>query len=144
MKSTIDSNGKLIKEIPLNYVGGKFWELTDDLKHVLHNGAEIIIPKGFKTDLSSTPKFLWGLLPPYGDFLLSAIVHDWLYVSDYQRKKIGSKRAREFADKEMYLIASELHDNKVDNWLRWKGVRLFGKGVYDRYSAQYSGKSEIE
>lgn len=144
MFETRNKKGELSKEVPLLYVGGKFWELTDDIKHTLHNGFEIIIPKGFKTDLSSTPKFLWGILPPFGDFLLGAIVHDWLYVSDFQRKKIGTKRAREFADKEMYLISSELSDNKVDNWLRWKGVRLFGGSIYKRYSTKYSGKGEIE
>lgn len=144
MRNTRDENGKLKKTIPLTFISGKYWELSDDLQHTLHNGFEIIIPKGFKTDLSSTPKFLWTVLPPYGNFLLGAIVHDWLYVSDFQRKKIGTKRAREFADKEMYLISQELNGNKLDNWLRWKGVRLFGGKIYNKYSKEWSGKSEVE
>jgi len=142
MISTRGENGKLIKQIPLQYLEDKYWLLLDDMKHKLHNGDEIIIPKGMKTDLSSTPKFLWGLMPPYGDFLLGAIVHDWLYISDYQRNKIGFKRAREFADKEMLIISNEINNNKVDNWIRWAGVRLFGGSVYKRRNYDYTGANE--
>ena len=47
MRNTRDENGKLKKEVPLIYKDGKFWELSEDLQHTLHNGFTIVIPNGF-------------------------------------------------------------------------------------------------
>lgn len=113
-------------EITLNYIGGKggkYWEVAQPITHTLSNGDIIAIPKGFKTDLSSVPKILWGLFPPFGNFLLAALVHDYLYVVRYDND-------RKFADKEMLVISNKLHSktllNKIDNKLRFYAVRLFG------------------
>lgn len=117
-----------MKEIVLKYIGGKggkMWELKQEIKHVLHDGDEILIPVGFKTDLSSVPKILWGVLPPFGPFLLAALVHDYLYISD-------QSRGRKFADKEMIIVSNKLHSNKIDNYLRYWGVRVFG-WIYFKY-----------
>lgn len=96
------------------------------VKHLtikLSNGDIITIPKGFRTDLSSVPNFLWPLLSPYGDFLLAAIIHDYLYVKDYI--------SQEFADKEMLIWSNVINPRKKwDNYLRYWGVRLFGRSVY--------------
>ena len=108
--------------ILLEYIGGKKgkkWKVARAIKHVLADGETIIIPEGFETDLSSVPKILWGLFPPFGNFLLAALVHDYLYVERY-------KEDRKFCDKEMLLISNDLHNNKVDNYLRYFAVRLFG------------------
>ena len=85
-------------QIVLKQKSGKKWELHQEIRHVLHNKEEIIIYRGFPTDLSSVPKFLWGVLPPYGDFLLASLVHDYLYTKN-------KSRGRKFADKEMYVAA---------------------------------------
>jgi len=47
-------------------------------------GVIINIPKGFLTDFASTPKFLHSFFPPTDlDYILSAILHDYLYFSNY-------------------------------------------------------------
>ena len=106
-------------EIILKYKNGKKWELDEEIRHVLHNKEEIIIYRGFPTDLSSVPKFLWGVLPPYGDFLLASLVHDYLYTKN-------KSRGRKFADKEMLIVSNKTNKNKIDNYIRYFGVRLFG------------------
>lgn len=101
------------------------FSLLKDITVQLSNGDIITIPKGFKTDLSSVPNFLWSVLSPYGDFLLAAIIHDYLYVKDYISQK--------FADKEMLIWSNKINPRKkLDNLVRYWGVRLFGKSVYKR------------
>ena len=105
--------------------GGKMWILEKEITHTLHNGEKIILPVGFETDLSSVPKFLWSILPPYGKFLLAPLVHDYLYIED-------QTRGRKFADKEMLIVSNRTHKNKIDNYIRFFGVRAFG-WIYWKY-----------
>lgn len=108
--------------IPLDYYpksdGSKWWKVVYDIKVELSNGDWIVIPAGFETDLSSVPKFLWGLFPPFGRGLLAYLIHDFLYVN-----KLYS---RAFCDKEMYKWAKVLRQQITDPWLRYIGVRGFG------------------
>jgi len=110
-------------------IKGKKFELYEDLPYTLSNGKKIIIPKGFVTDLSSVPNRLWGVFSPFGDFLLAAIVHDYLYVD----QKVMTRKE---SDKEMLIISTRLNSNtllrKLDNRLRFWGVRVFG-WIYWRY-----------
>lgn len=41
--------------------------------------ATIRIPRGFVTDLASTPKVVWSFYPPFGKYLVASILHDYLY-----------------------------------------------------------------
>lgn len=40
---------------------------------------EVIVPRGFVTDLASIPQVFWSLLRPDGEYAYAAIVHDYLY-----------------------------------------------------------------
>lgn len=101
---------------------GKKWKTANELKVELSDKSILIIEKGFETDLSTVPKFLWGIFPPFGNFLIAAIVHDYLY-------KTKDKRGRKFADMEMLRISNKLNKNKLDNYTRYFAVRIFG-GLY--------------
>lgn len=106
------------------------YELLENVSFELSNGKGIIIPKGYKWDLSSVPRFLWWLLPPDGDFQIGALIHDFLY-----ENKLTS---RKFADQEMYKwsVAASGTKNQslrnIDNKLRLAGVRAFGWYVYNK------------
>ena len=109
------------RDIYIRYVGGrnnKYWATTKNTEVTLSNGDNIVIPKGFLWDLSSVPKFLWGIFPPFGDFLIASLVHDYLYVN--------KQYSRAFADKEMLYFSNKYNSNKIDNYLRYVAVRLFG------------------
>lgn len=78
----------------------------------------ITVPKGFKTDFASVPRFLWAFFPPYGKYTEAAIMHDYLY--DLQ------DRPRKVADQ---LFYDALLLCQVPKWkakLMYYGVRAFG------------------
>jgi len=84
----------------------------------------IRIPAGTITDLASTPRLLWAIFPPHGQYAKAAIVHDYMY-----DQAIGSKA---FADA-VFLEAMEVLG--VPRWRRvpmYWAVRLFGRGNYKR------------
>lgn len=102
-----------------------YYQLLNEIQVELSTGIIITIDKDFIWDLSSVPRFLWGILPPDGDFELSSLIHDYLY-----RNQIIS---RKFADKEMLIWSKATSGtlNKVsirnfDNWIRYIAVRVFG------------------
>jgi len=132
-----------IKKIDLTFVRGRrsgkqvgdfSWELSKSIKVNLSNGTSVTIPKGFETDLSSIPEIWWGIQKPFGDFILAPIVHDWMYRTNYRVEELGVYGARRFADREMYRISkvtnTQKWHNKLDNYLRFLGVRAFGWYTY--------------
>lgn len=108
--------------------GEKYWRLATQLRIQLSNGRIITIPEGFETDISSAPKFLWWICPPFGDFNIAAIIHDWLYVD----KPYGIHiKNRKFADDEM-LFWSNIVNSNGSNRIRYFAVRWFGAAVWNQ------------
>ena len=94
----------------------------------------ITCKKGFKTDLASTPKFLWNLIAPW-DIARAAIIHDLLYlrIRQYRAKHPEDmesiKLAKKAADK-VFLMAMQDADPKVASWkikAAYHAVVLFGR-----------------
>ena len=140
---TLDNINKIQKEVSvlslsllIGHNTRPRYMLNNEVRFTLSNGMTIIIPEGFVYDKSSVPRFLWGLLPNDGDMEIGTIIHDFLYVY----KPFGThKRQRKFADDEMYLwskrisgTASKWSWRNLDNWVRWKAVRLFGWIVWNK------------
>lgn len=66
----------------LKKIGDRLWELFTPFEY--HVGSfpskdVIVVPVGFKTDLASTPRATWIVMPPDGRYAASAVVHDWGY-----------------------------------------------------------------
>ena len=94
----------------------------------------ITCKKGFKTDLASTPKFLWNLIAPW-DIARAAIIHDFLYlkIRQYRAKHPEDmesiKLAKKAADK-VFLMAMQDADPKVASWkikAAYHAVVMFGR-----------------
>ena len=108
----------------------KKYKLLKTVNITLTNGTTIVIKEGFEWDLSSVPRFLWGILPPDGNFEIAALIHDYLY-----RKQLFG---RTFADKEMLIWSQKLNGKKkislrrLDNKIRFWGVRLFGRAAWKK------------
>ena len=94
----------------------------------------ITCKKGFKTDLASTPKFLWNLIAPW-DIARAAIIHDFLYlkIRQYRAKHPEDmesiKIAKKAADK-VFLMAMQDADPKVASWkikAAYHAVVMFGR-----------------
>lgn len=107
------------------------YKLLEDLHIELSNGNQMWVRKGFVWDASSTPRFLWWLLPPEGDFEIASLIHDYLYMHKWMSRKD--------ADKEMLIWSQKVNSTKkislknIDNWTRYIGVRAFGWLVWNNY-----------
>lgn len=135
---TLDNVNILQKEVSLVRrvrVSGSntkpYYVLLEDLYIKLSNADVIHIPKGFIWDLSSVPRQIWNLLAPDGDAEIASLIHDFLYKNVlYDRK---------FADDEFYLwskitsgTSNKYSLRNLDNWIRYKAVRLFGGYIWNK------------
>lgn len=102
----------------LSHHKGKKFVIAEDFKETLSDGHVIIIPKGFVTDLSSVPRLLWWLISPFGDFIKASVLHDFLYHLKFDNRK--------YCDYQMLYMSNRDSKNKLDNYLRYYTVRLFG------------------
>lgn len=55
--------------------------VLDTFRYRSASGIVYTVPRGFITDLTSTPRPLWGVFPPTGRYEFAAVLHDWLYWS---------------------------------------------------------------
>lgn len=62
---------------------GTQWIVWEDIEFNVElddkSSGTITVPKGFVTDLASTPKEIWQWYPPFGKYLAASILHDYLY-----------------------------------------------------------------
>ena len=88
----------------------------------LANGRAVVeVPRGFRTDFASIPRFLWPIFPPdAGDTRRAATLHDFLYCQPH----CGFNRAQ--ADALFRLALKEDGAVWIKRWLFWLGVRLGG------------------
>lgn len=58
-----------------------YWKVTESFSYYTGNKEDqswIIIPEGYQTDGSSTPRLFWSIVPPWGKYGPAVIIHDWL------------------------------------------------------------------
>ncbi|MEJ2790418.1 MULTISPECIES: DUF1353 domain-containing protein [unclassified Pseudoxanthomonas] len=67
------------------------------------NFKEVVVPRGFVTDLTSVPRAFWQVMRPEGRYAYAAVVHDYLYWTQ--------ERSREEAD---LIFRYAMQDSKVD------------------------------
>lgn len=98
---------------------------TEDITVIANCGWHqwpVTVPKDTYTDFASTPKFIWGLIPPVGKHTRAAIIHDYLYTKH--------ECNRQEAD---YVFRDLMKKNGVPffrRWIMWLGVRIFGGGKH--------------
>ncbi len=78
----------------------------------------IRVPKGFITDLASTPNFLWWWLPPFGKYTKAAVLHDFIYQTHCKTRKEADEIFKEA------MVIGGTPAWKVR--LMYLGVRAFG------------------
>lgn len=103
------------------------WQLLAEFDY--HVGAYpstsiIRVTAGTITDLASTPRILWAIFPPHGQYAKAAIIHDYLY-----DQAIGSKA---FADELFFEAMGVLGVPRWRRELMYLAVRLFGRGNYSK------------
>ena len=101
------------------------WLLVQDFALTL-DGKEVVVPKGFRTDLASTPRYLWSVFPPFGRWDEAATVHDWFY----RTVDLENRPTRKEADDAFYAIMIFCNVPKWRALDMWSAVRLFGGSSY--------------
>lgn len=83
---------------------------------------EITVPAGFVTDGASVPRLFWNIVPPYGRYLVAAIVHDYMYETAHNYKG--------YADAVFLLNMERAGVKKWKRIVMYYAVKLFGRGNY--------------
>lgn len=104
----------------------RMYYLTKDLSWSATGSSaplgRITVPSGFVTDFASVPRVFWSVLPPDGDYVAAAVVHDWLYWDQ--------TTTREAADQALRDAMVELQIPSAAVWAVYNGVNLFGSSAW--------------
>lgn len=122
------------KYIPLAYLPNtkRSFEITKEIKVFLSDNREVVIPRGFITDLSSKPRFLWSLFPPFDSSLISTIIHDYLWSNKLKEIEYHGSiyKAFEFSNKEFFEWNKALKKNKFINYIEYYFLKYFSMPYY--------------
>ena len=117
-------------EIKVTLLDKKIQTLEPFPYYLTHNPfyKEIVVPKGFISDLASIPRVMTPFIPKLGKYNKAAILHDYLY--DVMSEEFYIMISREDADniflESMGILGVKKHRAK----LLYLGVHLFGKPNY--------------
>jgi hypothetical protein len=103
-------------DVIVREVGDDTWELVEPIRY-RGNRDMFVVPKGFSTDFASVPRAFQWLLPRYGAYTKSAILHDFLC----DESKAG-RFDRDDADGLFRRSMRELGVSFLRRWLMWAAV----------------------
>ena len=117
------------------FFGTRYWEVVKDFNYSL-KGQNFIIPKGFKFDGASVPKFLAQFLSPVGVLLIGGLIHDYGY--KYQtlllkNKKTNGIRSQKWMDEVFRDINIEVNGFYFLNYLAYWALRLGGWVAWNKH-----------
>ena len=101
--------------------GSRHWEITKDFNYSIR-GDNYVIPKGFKFDGASVPKFLGQFLSPVGVLLIGGLMHDYGYKYETLLLKNGKtigKRSQKWMDITFRDINIEVNGFYFMNYLAY-------------------------
>jgi hypothetical protein len=102
-------------DVIVRQLDAKRWELREP---VVYRGAreDFTVPAGFGTDFASIPRLVVWLIPRYGLYTRSAILHDFLWRT--------AAVSRADADGLFRRSMRELGVSMPRRWMMWAAVRL--------------------
>lgn len=112
--------------IPIVIHKSKKISVYENIMRKVGTDITIQIPKGFVCDGASVPRFLWAIFPPFHRWTDSAIIHDFLYKTQFIDRKICDK----------IFLDCMLEDgvNKIVAYLFYYNVRVFGKFAWKKHT----------
>jgi len=127
--------------ILLPFADQYWWIVYKDIVWVpdASDGTDVVrvdVPRGFVTDLTSVPRYLWAVLQKTGKYGNAAIYHDWLYWQQSCPRAVADR-----------VFERAMNDMGVDTTTRhiiWAGVRVFGGQYWDENAARKnSGENRV-
>lgn len=114
-------------------IGSRYiYALMDNLVYITRDGYEIIIPKGFQTDLASVPR-LPVIYSSWGDRAhREAVLHDYLYRID--SVPVVSRAGADMLFKEAMISRGQPWHIYYPMYI---GVRTGGAFSYHKYSVKH-------
>lgn len=97
---------------------------------------DIVVPRGYLTDLLSVPRPLWPVLPPHGAGAWGALPHDLLYGTQFSFPGQSSEDARAMADRILLDAARDSGASTFRARTLYSGVRVGGLPAWNNVSAQ--------
>lgn len=110
------SRGLVVCQLP-----GYRWEVYKEFQ-CTNEFVDVVVPKGYVTDLASIPRALWWFMPPAGRHAQACVVHDFMYDNAISTK--------ELADKGFHAGLLELGIPRWRAYAMYLAVKWFGKGAY--------------
>lgn len=99
------------------------WVLTETLLYYSDVAERLImVPKGFQTDLASTPRLPVVYLLAGNVATKAAVIHDWLYSTGEVSRKVADAVLRE--------ASGVIGVSWFQRWTMWLGVRVGGSSHY--------------
>lgn len=109
-------------QLSMSVVGRNKWVLNNEFRFTL-TGKDYIVPAGYKTDLSSVPRYPLLYMFFGGKGCLSSVMHDFLYDD--------ASLSRKQCDKAFYHGIIQEGHSKSTAFFMWLGVRLGGAKRYN-------------
>lgn len=106
------------------------YKLINPISVKLTTGQIIHIHSGFEWDLASSPRILWAIIVPDSDAEIAFLIHDYLYKYNVLPRKQCDDEMLTWSNVTNGTIKWSLR--KIDNYLRYYAVRLFGKSAYKK------------
>ena len=115
--------------------GTRHWEVAKDSNYSI-NKQNFVIPKGFKFDGASVPKFLAQFLSPVGVLLIGGLIHDYGYKYETLLLKNGKTigiRSQQWMDKTFRDINIEVNGFYFLNYLAYWALRIGGWVAWNKH-----------
>ena len=115
--------------------GTRHWEVAKDFNYSI-NKQNFVIPKGFKFDGASVPKFLAQFLSPVGVLLIGGLIHDYGYKYETLLLKNGKTigiRSQQWMDKTFRDINIEVNGFYFLNYLAYWALRIGGWAAWNKH-----------
>jgi hypothetical protein len=133
----IRTKGKgFFKMISMWLFGVRHWEIAKDFVYDL-NGEKFVIPKGFKFDGASIPKFLHTFFSPFGVLLIGGLVHDYAYkyqtLLKHGKKETLGVISQKRADEIFRDINIDVNGFYLMNQLAYISLRLGGFLAWNKH-----------
>ena len=115
--------------------GTRHWEVAKDFNYSI-NKQNFVIPKGFKFDGASVPKFLAQFLSPVGVLLIGGLIHDYGYKYETLLLKNGKTigiKSQQWMDKTFRDINIEVNGFYFLNYLAYWALRIGGWVAWNKH-----------